>query len=273
MRNVVHLYPSNETDVVALRGVDLDILQGQSVALLGPSGAGKSTVLSLLAGNFVASSGRVEVAGEDIGSMRGDRLAELRAFDVSLVVQDAADNLLPYATAVENLRFARLGGRRRGRTFPHSARDLLDRFGVGELADVPVRKLSPGQWQQVALLAGVASSPRLLLLDEPTSHLGAADRDSVIELILSIGRDLGTTVVLVTHDPLVAHRMDRTVTIRDGRVGAEGRQGAEFTKLGPDGLLQLPADALAVLPAGSLVEVICHEDVVELRRTDLGPRQ
>jgi putative ABC transport system ATP-binding protein len=95
LRGVVHLYPSPEGDVVALRGVDLDVAAGESVSLLGPSGAGKSTVLGLLAGNFVASAGEVLIGSEDVGRMGGDRLSRLRALDVSLVVQGAERNLLP----------------------------------------------------------------------------------------------------------------------------------------------------------------------------------
>jgi putative ABC transport system ATP-binding protein len=265
LRGVVHLYASAEGDVVALRGVDLDVEAGQSVALLGPSGAGKSTVLGLLAGNFAASAGQVLVDGQDVGRMDGERLAQLRALDVSLIVQGFERNLLPYATVAENIWYAQRGARHRGRRDLVSPTDLLDQFGLAEIAQKPVDKLGSGARQLAALVGGVAPQPRALLLDEPTSRLDPASRDAVLDLVLAICRDLGTTVVMVTHDADVAARLGRTVTIRDGRVGSEGRRGVEYAVVGRDGLIQLPTDVLDVLPPESLVEVVRHPHSIELR--------
>jgi putative ABC transport system ATP-binding protein len=265
LRGVVHLYASAQGDVVALRGVDLDVEAGQSVALLGPSGAGKSTVLGLLAGNFAASAGQVLVDGQDVGRMDGERLAQLRALDVSLIVQGFERNLLPYATVAENIWYAQRGARHRGRRDLVSPTDLLDQFGLAEIAQEPVDKLGSGARQLAALVGGVAPQPRALLLDEPTSRLDPASRDAVLDLVLAICRDLGTTVVMVTHDADVAARLGRTVTIRDGRVGSEGRRGVEYAVVGRDGLIQLPTDVLDVLPPESLVEVVRHPHSIELR--------
>lgn len=271
MIGVVHLYPSPEGDVVALRGVDLDVAAGESVSLLGPSGAGKSTVLGLLAGNFVASAGQVLIGGDDIGRMDGERLGRLHAFDVSLVVQGSERNLLPYATAKENVWFAQQGSRRRGRKPPFSPGRLLQQFGLGHLGDVPVNQLSTGERQRVALTAGVAPGPRLLLVDEPTSQLDPSARDDVIDMLLRVCSELGATIVAVTPDAQVATRFGRTVTIRDGRVGAEGRRGIEYAVVGRDGLLQLPPEVLDLLPPDSLVEVIRQPDGVTLRRAEDQP--
>jgi putative ABC transport system ATP-binding protein len=265
LRGVVHLYASAEGDVVALRGVDLDVDAGQSVALLGPSGAGKSTVLSLLAGNFAASAGEVLVDDEDVGRMDGERLARLRALDVSLIVQGFERNLLPYATVAENIWYAQRGARHRGRQGLASPDDLLERFGLAAIAETAVSGLTSGQRQLAALVGGVAPQPRALLLDEPTSRLDSAARDAVLDLVLQICTELGTTVVMVTHDADVAARLGRTVTIRDGRVGSEGRRGVEYAVVGRDGLIQLPADVLDVLPPESLVEVVRHPNSIELR--------
>jgi ABC-type lipoprotein export system ATPase subunit len=263
---VVHLYPSPEGDVVALRGVDLDVSSGESLSLLGPSGAGKSTVLALLAGNVVASAGQVLIDGEDVGRMDGEHLGRLHASDVSLVVQGADRNLLPYATALENVWFAQQGARRRGRDPRIGPHRLLEQFGLADIGDLAVGRLSAGQRQRVALAAGIASLPRLLLVDEPTSQLDPSARDEVIDMLLQICAELGSTVVAVTHDADVAARMGRTVTIRDGRVGGEGRRGVEYAVVGRDGLVQLPADVLDLLPPDSLVEVIRQPDGVVLRR-------
>jgi putative ABC transport system ATP-binding protein len=239
--------------------------------LLGPSGAGKSTVLSLLAGTFAPSAGQVLIGGHDVGRMDGRHLSRLSAFDVSLVVQGSERNLVPYATAEQNLWFAQLGARRRRRSLRFGPRELLQMFHLEPFTDTPVGQLSAGQRQRVALTAGIASWPRLLLLDEPTSRLDPAGRDEVIELVLRICDEFGSTVIMVTHDAEAAARMSRTVTIRDGRVGSEGRQGVEYAVVGRDGLLQLPQDVLDNFPPNSLVVVVRKADGFELRRAEDQP--
>ena len=268
LSGVVHLYHSPAGDVAALRGVDLDVAPGESIGLLGPSGAGKSTVLGLVAGDFKPSTGSVRVGAFDIGGASAEALSRLRAGTISLVVQGADANLLPYATAKENVWFAQQGARRRGETLERGPEELLESFGLSQLADVPVDRMSSGQRQRVALVTGAAVLPKLLLVDEPTSQLGPDDRDVVVETIGEIHGRFGMTVVVVTHDPSVAERMQRTVTIRDGRVGAEGRAGTEYSVVGRDGSVPLPPDVLDVLPPDSLVEVIRRPDGVELRRVD-----
>ncbi len=266
LTGVVHLYPTPEGDVVALRGVDLDIKAGESVALLGPSGAGKSTVLGLLAGEFAPSAGSIMIDEYDIGRLGTEELSRLRSRDVSLVVQGASAKLLSYATARENVWFAQHGARKRGDPPSRSAVELLELFGIGDLADRRVAEMSSGERQRVALVAGVAVLPRLLLIDEPTSQLSNDERDQVIETVTTIHRALGLTVIVVTHDAEVASRLERTVTIRDGRVGAEGRAGTEYAVVGRDGSLHLPPDVLDLLPPDSLVRVIRLAHGVELRR-------
>ena len=268
LSGVVHIYPSPDGDVVALRGVDLDIRAGESVALLGPSGAGKSTVLGLLAAEFQPSAGSIRIGDLDVDRARSDVLATLRARDVSLVVQGGRTNLLPYATAAQNVWFAQHGARSRGHTLDRTPGELLDLFGLTSIADVPAAQMSAGEQQRLALVAGVATLPRLLLLDEPTSQLSESERNEVIDAVVDIHRALGMTVVVVTHDSDVASRLERTVTIRDGRVGAEGRQGREYAIVGRDGSMHLPPDVLDHLPPDSLVRVTVLEDRVELRRVD-----
>lgn len=269
----MHLYPSAEGDVVALRGVDLDVSAGEVVSILGPSGSGKSTVLGLLAGNFVASAGSVAVGGADIGRMDARALTHMRATQVSLVVQDAERNLLAYASASDNVWFAQRGAagprRRSGERMPEPEA-LLDRFGLGEVADIPTWRLSASARQRVALACGLPPLPALLLVDEPTSGLDPAGRDQVIEMLLRAGAEIGSTMVVVTHDPEVAARTGRTVTIRDGRVGTEGRRGRDYAVVGHDGLVQLPQEVLDLLPPDSLVEVDRRSDGVLLRPAALG---
>lgn len=263
---VVQIYPSPEGDVVALRGVDLDIRAGELVALLGPSGSGKSTLLALMAGLLRPSAGRVRIGEAEVGRLGPRELLALRAREVGVVLQGAERNLLPYASALQNLRFAgraRRGRERRGGRAPAAA-DLLERLGLGEVMDQPAVTLSGGERQRVALASGVAGGARLLLVDEPTGNLDAASRDRVVELLHAINAELGVTVMVVTHDPEVAAAVPRTMTIRDGRIGLEGRRGVELAVVGQDGSVQLPPDLRSEFPPGSLVRIRRLDGSVEL---------
>ncbi len=260
----VLLYPLLEGDVVALSGVDLEIEAGEMLAVLGPSGTGKSTLLSLLCGLLRPSAGEVRVGEHDVGRMGPRERARLRATEVTLVPQGVQRSLLPYATAAENVLFATGPARRAGRALPWGPLELLEALGLAEVAGVEVRLLSGGERQRVAIAAGVATAPRLLCVDEPTSQLDTAARAAVVELLRLVNHQLGATVVVVTHDPAVAAAMPRTVTIRDGRVGAEGRHGEEYAVVGRDGSVQLPPDLLERFPPGSLVRLARLAHGVEL---------
>jgi putative ABC transport system ATP-binding protein len=141
---------------------------------------------------------------------------------------------------------------------------------LGDAASKPIRALSGGEQQRLAVAVALANNPPLLLADEPTSQLDRANVRRVVELLKEARDDLGTTVVVVTHDAEVAAAMDRAVTIRDGRVSAEGRGGAEYAVVGPTGSLHLPAHALDVLPPGARVELEVNGDQVVLKPTDGG---
>jgi ABC-type lipoprotein export system ATPase subunit len=170
------------------------------------------------------------------------------------MLQGAGRNLLPYATPLANVRFAQQAARRAGKALPEPA-GLLAEVGVGDLADVPLTSLTPGRLQLVALAVALAPRPGLLLVDEPTSQLDHAARDTVLRTLADVNARHGTTIVLVTHDPHVAASLPRTVTIRDGRVGGEGRSGEEYAVVTPDGFLPLPAHVRDDLPPGTLVRI------------------
>jgi ABC-type lipoprotein export system ATPase subunit len=251
-RGLVYIYRLEGYDVVALAGVDLDIAPGESVALLGPSGAGKSTLLAIMAGLLRPSAGRLTVGGQDMVRATPAELQRLRSTAVGVVLQGAARNLLPYLSAEQNVRFARHGVPK-DRPLP-PAREVLALAGLAGRGRQRPARLTPGERQRLALAVALAARPGLLLADEPTSQLDSQGRDEVLGALAAI-RDAGTTVVVVTHDPEVAGQMARTVTIRDGRVGAEGRRGEDWAVVGRDGTVHLPADALRLLPPGSLVGV------------------
>ena len=266
--NVVHVYGEAGAEVVALRGVDLTVRAGETVALLGPSGAGKSTLLWLLGGLLRPTAGALFLHGRPLGTMTQRELAEIRVREVGIVMQMPARNLLPYATATENVLFAQRMTRRRRRVKRDRAGALLDAVGLDRVASRVAGSLSGGEQQRLALAVALANGPRLLLADEPTSQLDEESSAAVLDLLHAANHDLGTTVLVVTHDSAVGDVMGRTLTIRDGRVGSEGRQGEQYVVVGRDGALHLPPEAQTVLPAGSLARVAVTEDGVRLRRVD-----
>jgi ABC-type lipoprotein export system ATPase subunit len=269
--SLVHLYHLPDSDVVALRGVDLDIDAGEMVALLGPSGTGKSTLLRVIAGMLRPSAGEVLVGGRDVARMSAAELRRYRAVDVGIVLQDPLANLLPYATVRENIRFAGEGARACGSHAGLPEADLLDLVGLDGAAAHRVATLSGGEQQLAALAAGAAGGGRLLLIDEPTSQLDAAGRDRVVAGLHDLHRETGASLVMVTHDPHLAESVPRTVTIRDGRIGAEGRHGNQYAVVGRDGSIQLPPELLTVLPPDTLVRLIPQPGGVDLRAANPEP--
>ena len=255
-RGLVHIYRAEGHDVAALSGVDLVVGEGEMVGLLGPSGAGKSTLLTLFGGLMRPSAGRVQVGEHELSTMSEAELDAFRAAEVGLVLQGAARNLLPYLTARVNVEFAQQAARRAGRGVP-SPGEVLELVGLDERGTRRLDSLAPGQLQLAALAVALASRPGLLLGDEPTSQLHHASRDAVLDALARVNDEWGTTVVVVTHDPEVAARLPRTVTIRDGRVGGEGRAGEEYAVVSADGSLPLPPAAVTAFPPGALVRV--HE--------------
>ena len=251
---LVHVYRSEGHDVAALSGVDLDVRGGEMVGLLGPSGAGKSTLLSLLGGMFRPSAGKIFLGDTELTALSERELDDLRARSVSIMLQGATRNLVPYRNPEQNVTYAQRWARRRGRDLP-APREILDAVGLADHAHVPLRTLSAGQLQLAAVAVALAPRPGLLLADEPTSQLDHSATDTVLEAITRANRNLGTTVLLVTHDPDVARSLPRTVTIRDGKIGGEGRLGEEYAVVTADGFLPLPAQALPGLPPGTLVRV------------------
>jgi ABC-type lipoprotein export system ATPase subunit len=271
LRGVIHLYEQEGPDIVALRGVDLDIEAGEMVALLGPSGMGKSTLLQLLAGMMRPSTGEIHVGEVDLGKLGGPELQKLRATEVSYLLQDATENLLPYATAAQNVWFAQQGSRRHASRALPDPREHLSLLGLDHFSDRRVAELPRGMQQQVALAAAVGNSPRLLLADEPTKQLDSAATSAVVALLRTINERFGTTVVLVTHDPAVAGSLARTITIRDGRVGAEGRLGTQYAVVDGSGSVQLPPEILELFPPQTRLIVERHGDGIALRPEQRGP--
>lgn len=266
---LVHVYGGAGLEVTALRGVDLEIAAGESVALLGPSGAGKSTLLWMFAGFLRPTAGLVEVGGRRLSELAPRQAASMRLREVGVMMQNPARNLLSYETAAGNVQFAQAPTRRSWRAKRRRTAALLDAVGLSAAAHRPAGRLSGGEQQRLALAVALANGPKLLLADEPTSQLDHRSAAAVIDLIRAANEDAGTTVLLVTHDPAVGQAMGRTVTIRDGRVGAEGHAGEDYLVVGRDGTIQLPPELLELLPPGSLARAVATGDGVQLSRADI----
>ncbi len=268
---LVQVYGAPGEEVTALRGVDLTVEAGTSVALLGPSGAGKSTLLWLLAGLLKPTAGVAEVCGRRVNDLSRRSAAQMRLREVGVVLQNPGRNLLHNETAAGNILFAQRPARRSRAVSRRRTADLLDSVGLARMAHRPAGRLSGGEQQRLAVAVALANGPQLLLADEPTSQLDQGSAAIVIELIRAAHQDLGTTIVVVSHDPAVGSALGRTVTIRDGRVGAEGRAGEEYLVVSRDGSVQLPAEVLeAALPPGTLVRAVPTADGVRLQRADPG---
>jgi putative ABC transport system ATP-binding protein len=265
-----HVYEVDGAEVVALHDVDLTVRAGESVALLGPSGSGKSTLLTLLAGLLRPTSGRLFVGGDDTTKMSERELLNLRAQRIGILVQGPGRNLLPYGTAVDNVRFAQRGVRGfRRADLPEPTR-LLAQLGLGGLAGTPAGRMSGGEQQRLAVALAMANAPGLLLADEPTSQLDHSNRDRVIEMLQTITDQFGTTLIAVTHDEDVARSLGRTVTIVEGRADDRDQQREQFVPVGLDGSVQLPPDVLDVLRPGTMARLVRKPDGIELLREQPG---
>jgi putative ABC transport system ATP-binding protein len=262
---VVHLYRQAGADIVGLRGVDLDVNAGETIALLGPSGMGKTTVLRLMAGVMTASAGVVRIGEVDLRRLKLAERRRLRAGEIGYIVQGTASNVLPFATTIENIWFAQHGARTQGRTPPWHPEELLDLLGLRHLAHVRLAEMPRGLQQLVAVVSGMAAGPRLLLADEPTAQLTGTSAVGVMELLRRINAELGTTIVMVTHDPTMAAYLPRVITIRDGRVGVDALHGQEYAVVDGSGSVQLPPEALELLPPNTRVRVVRTASGVELQ--------
>jgi len=214
-----------------------------------------TTPISLLAGLLRPSAGRGSIGTFDIGKLSDKEIARMRGTQVGVVLQGAVRNLLPYANLRRNVALAqRRAARTRGIKLDDPDR-ILHLVGLGGQGRATVEELAPGARQRAALAVGVAAGPGLLLVDEPTSQLDASGRDEVVHALETVNAERGTTIVVVTHDPEVGARLGRAVTIRDGRVGAEGRDGQDFAVVAGDGTVQLPPEVLGEFPPGTLFTV------------------
>ena len=293
---LVRIYTVDRMRVQALQGLDLLVSEGELTALVGASGSGKSTLLNILAGLDAPTAGVARVAGHDLGAMTAAQRLAYRRRTVGFVWQQATRNLLPYLTAAHNvalpMRLAGIGrGQRRGRVA-----ELLELLGVGHCRDHTPDQMSGGEQQRVAIGVALANRPRLLLADEPTGELDSATATEVFDALRAANRQLGITVLIVTHDPSVASQVRRTVAIRDGRTSTEtlrrarpdggaaggdgegggddgeaGQHTVEYAVLDRSGRLQLPREMTERFTMRDRVLLRAEEDHIGVWADDHPP--
>jgi ABC-type lipoprotein export system ATPase subunit len=284
--NLVKIYKVENLEVVALQGLDLEVNQGEMVALVGASGSGKSTLLNILGALDQPSAGSCVVSSNDLTRLSEGQRARYRGFVVGHLWQQSGRNLLPELSAAENVALPQmLGGvglikRRR------SAHELLDLVGLGNMAGKRPGQLSGGEQQRVAIAVALANRPSLLLADEPTGELDSVTAEGIFTLLRDLNHQLGLTTVIVTHDATLAAGVDRTIAIRDGRtstetvrrdaplasagdqasaiIGLSGVTHAESIVIDRVGRLQLPREAIEQIPFDGRAEARILEDHVEL---------
>jgi lipoprotein-releasing system ATP-binding protein len=220
VRHLSRVLGEGEAARPVLEDVSLGIGRGELVALTGPSGSGKSTLLYLLGALDRPTSGEVWLDGVELSGLEDDERAALRRERLGFVFQ--FHFLLPELTARENVMvpMMRLGTRSRGECAQRGG-ELLELFGLGELADRKPGQLSGGQQQRVAVARAIANDPIVVLADEPTGNLDSANAERVFRALTGLAREQGRSVLMVTHDPDMARRADRQIRLRDGRIVAE----------------------------------------------------
>ena len=274
------IYKIADLEVVALRGLDLAVQQGEVIAIVGASGSGKSTLLNILAGFDTPSAGGVAVGEKDLLRMTPKEVEEYRRIEVGFIWQQTSRNLFPYLSTLENVALPMMltstsAAERRSR-----AEELLNIVGLGHRLDHTPERLSGGEQQRVAIAVALANRPPLLLADEPTGELDDATAAEILDLFGAVNRELGTTILIVTHDPDIAYKVGRVVLIRDGKMSTEirrkptfrreadesdsGQPLEEFVLVDSSGRLQVPREYLDTLRISGRARVDMEEGRVTL---------
>jgi len=287
--NLVKIYKVADLEVVALQGLDLEVVPGEMMAIVGASGSGKSTLLNILSGLDIPSAGRCIVDQNDLTRLSEAQRIAYRRHVVGHVWQQSGRNLLPELTVAANIELPQLLGGVKTSTRTSHAEELLEQVGLKGFGKKKPNQLSGGEQQRVAIAVAISNEPTLLLADEPTGELDSVTASEIFKLLRSLNQTLGLTIITVTHDVAIAAVMDRTIAIRDGRTSTEtvrreapletvdgviGRASAviglssethrESVLIDRVGRLQLPKEALDSIPFNGRAEVRIIHDHVEL---------
>ena len=266
------IYKIADLEVVALRGLDLKVKLGELMAIVGASGSGKTTLLNVLGGLDIPTTGKVIVGERDLLKMSSRDLVTYRRQDVGFVWQQVGGNLIPYLSAFQNveLPLILLGWPQRKRR--RRAEEMLEAVGLAARLRYRPDRLSGGEQQRVAIAVALANNPPLLLADEPSGELDSQTAEGIFDVFRSLNEAYGVTIVIVTHDIRITDKVERVVTIRDGRTSLEAIREPRFPDAGPRrildefvvldkaGRLQLPKDYIEKLNLKERVRVLLADD-------------
>ena len=272
--DVFKIYKIADLEVVALRGLDLLVQEKEVMAIVGASGSGKTTLLNILGGLDNPTAGKVMVGDRDLVNISDRELGKYRRKDVGFVWQQTGRNLIPYLTAFQNveLPLTLLGWSPSKRK--QKAAEMLEAVGLSSRMNHQPERLSGGEQQRVAIAVALAHDPPLLLADEPTGELDSQSAANILDIFHSLNETYGVTIIIVTHDISITGKVDRVVTIRDGRTSIESVRGTkrgeeqteqavsyeEFIVLDGVGRLQLPREYVDKLGMKGRVRVLMEED-------------
>ena len=270
------IYKTEELEVVALRGLDLQVEPGEMMAIVGASGSGKSTLLNILAGLDTPSAGKIFVGERDLLTATDEDLVRYRRQEVGFVWQQTGRNLIPYLTAQQNVEVPMILEGATRKQARRRAEHLLEQVGLLAQRRNRPEQLSGGEQQRVAIAVALANDPPLLLADEPTGELDSQTADEVFSVFRQLNEGTGVTVVIVTHDRSITQRVDRVVAMRDGRTSSElvrhvafsrgqGETVEEFAVVDRSGRLQIPREMVDELGIGTRARLELSEDHVEVR--------
>lgn len=216
VRQLRKVYHTGEVDVEALRGVDLEVGRGEFLAVIGPSGSGKSTLFHILGGLAAPTTGTVAIDGTDLNGISDKERTQLRRRKIGFIFQKY--NLLPTLSAAENIEMARALAQYPPK--PDNFDEILRMLNIGHRMDHKPRALSGGEQQRVAIARALVNKPAIVLADEPTGNLDSRNSEAVLEILRSLNKETGQTILMITHNPEAAAFADRTVAIRDGLMHA-----------------------------------------------------
>ncbi len=217
--NLVKIYKTKDIEVMALQGLDIAIEAGELMAIVGNSGSGKSTFLNMIGGLDRPTAGRLFVDGKNLFTLSEKELVSYKKNTVGFVWQNNARNLLPYLTAQQNVELPMILDEAKDRS--DRAQALLDLVGLKSKKDSKLSQLSGGEQQRVAIAIALANHPKILLADEPTGSVDAKTGNYILDVFRKVNEEMGVTVIIVTHDLTLANRVNRVVSIRDGKTSSE----------------------------------------------------
>jgi ABC-type lipoprotein export system ATPase subunit len=275
-QGVVHIYKAGGLEVVALQGLDLNVGVGEMVAIVGRSGSGKTTLMNVLAGLERPSAGRVRVGGFDLANLSDAQRKNYQRRMVGYLWQNIQVNLVPELHVLDNVQMPLLGAGWSAKDRLQRAHYLVHALGLSDRARNLPAELSAGEQQRLGLAVALANHPRLLLADEPTSQLDSATARGVLDDLRRLQAELGTTVIMVTHDHQVEEYVERVVLIRDGRTSTEtrysgapgSRSAEELLVMDPAGRIQLPAEFVDALGLRGLLRARIESGRIVLAPAD-----